>query len=52
MQASLRRAVHEYIEHYDGERNHQGLENRLLLSPTPMPPIAARSTVMLVSAER
>src|SRR6266849_5427441 len=29
-QASLRRAVREYIEHYHIERNHQGLENRLL----------------------
>ena len=26
-QALLRRAVHEYIEHYRRERNHQGLEN-------------------------
>src|SRR6202140_2755153 len=29
-QASLRRAVAEYIDHYHGERNHQGLENRLI----------------------
>jgi putative transposase len=29
-QASLRHAVREYIEHYHRERNHQGLENRLL----------------------
>ena len=29
-QASLRRAVIEYIEHYHAERNHQGLENRLI----------------------
>jgi putative transposase len=29
-QASLRRAVGEYIEHYHEERNHQGLANRLL----------------------
>ena len=26
----LRRAVAEYIEHYHGERNHQGLDNRLI----------------------
>ena len=26
----LRRAVTEFVEHYHGERNHQGLENRLL----------------------
>ena len=30
-QASLRRAVAEYIEHYHPERNHQGLENRLIV---------------------
>jgi hypothetical protein len=29
-QASLRRAVSEYVEHYLHERNHQGLENQLL----------------------
>ena len=29
-QASLRRAVCEFIEHYHAERNHQGLENRLI----------------------
>ena len=28
-QCSLRRAVGEYMAHYRGERNHQGLENRL-----------------------
>src|ERR1700674_4085635 len=36
-QASLRRAVREYIEHYHTERNHQGLENRLLHPCTPAP---------------
>ena len=30
-QASLRRAVAEYMEHYHLERNHQGLENRLIV---------------------
>ena len=30
-QASLRRAVAEYTEHYHEERNHQGLENRLIV---------------------
>ena len=35
-QASLRRAVREYVEHYHRERNHQGLENRLLHAPTPV----------------
>ena len=33
-QASLRRAVSEYVEHNLRERNHQGLENRLL-KPSP-----------------
>jgi transposase InsO family protein len=32
-QASLRRVVREYVEHYRTERNHQGLENRLLVPP-------------------
>jgi putative transposase len=36
-QASLRRAVREYIEHYHTERNHQGLENRLLHPTTEAP---------------
>ena len=27
----LRRAVHEYMEHYHRERNHQGLGNRLIV---------------------
>ncbi len=35
-QASLRRAVTEYIEHYHGERNHQGLSNRLIREALPM----------------
>ena len=26
----LRRLVHEYVEHYQRERNHQGCENQLL----------------------
>ena len=32
-QASLRRAVVEYMDHYHAERNHQGLENRLIHVP-------------------
>src|ERR1700738_1885478 len=32
-QASLRRAVGEYTDHYHRERNHQGLENRLIHAP-------------------
>ena len=30
-EASLRRALREYVVHYDSERNHQGVGNRLLL---------------------
>lgn len=26
----LRRALHEFVEHYHGERNHQGLGNELI----------------------
>jgi len=37
-QASLRRAVMEYMEHYQVERNHQGLENRLVQMPAVSPP--------------
>jgi putative transposase len=29
-QASLRRAIAEYMAHYHKERNHQGLENKLI----------------------
>src|SRR6266850_7169533 len=29
-EAHLRRAVREYVEHYHGERNHQGIGNRLI----------------------
>jgi hypothetical protein len=34
-QASLRRAVGEYVQHYHEERNHQGLGNRLIQLPKP-----------------
>jgi putative transposase len=30
-QASLRRAVAEYLDHYHAERNHQDLGNRLIV---------------------
>ena len=30
---SLRQAIHEFVIHYHRERNHQGLDNRLI---TPM----------------
>jgi putative transposase len=29
-EASLRRALTEYVAHYHAERNHQGVSNRLL----------------------
>src|SRR6202011_1789015 len=34
-QGSLRRAVAEYVSHYHQERNHQGLENRLIVPTRP-----------------
>jgi transposase InsO family protein len=30
-EGSLRKAVHEFVEHYHRERNHQGLDNRLII---------------------
>jgi putative transposase len=30
-EGSLRKAIHEFVEHYHRERNHQGLENRLII---------------------
>ena len=33
---SLRRAVREYVTHYHGERNHQGLGNAII-APLPRP---------------
>ena len=37
-EASLRHALHEYVEHYHHERNHQGKENVLLF------PVVSHST--------
>ena len=34
-QASLRRAIREFEAHYHLERNHQGLQNQLIMHPTP-----------------
>ena len=31
---SLRRAIHEFVDHYHHERNHQGMSNRLLFPAT------------------
>ena len=33
-EAHLRRAVHEYVAHYHGERNHQGIDDRIIDSST------------------
>ena len=30
-EGSLRNAIHEFIQHYHHERNHQGLGNRLIM---------------------
>src|SRR6476661_1980307 len=37
-QASLRRAISEYMEHYHRERNHQGIDNRLIYAPAVVGP--------------
>jgi putative transposase len=46
-EASLRRALEAYLEHYRLERNHQGLNNRLIepteTSPAPSGPIRCRN---------
>jgi putative transposase len=37
-EASLRRAVREFMAHYHAERNHQGLGNRLISAEQPSVP--------------
>jgi len=37
-EASLRRAIHEFMAHYHAERNHQGLRNRLIRGEEPSVP--------------
>ena len=32
-ETSLRKAISEFMAHYHCERNHQGLENRLIIAP-------------------
>jgi putative transposase len=44
-QASLRRAVSEYMGHYHKERNHQGLDNRLIVPTTTRATCATVGTV-------
>ena len=39
---SLRRAVREFVAHYHHERNHQGLDNRLILPLSTAPPPRGR----------
>ena len=51
-QASLRRAVTEYMEHYHAERNHQGLENRLIYVPAVVLQLKALSIATRGSAGR
>jgi len=31
-EGSVRRAIHEFVLHYHYERNHQGLDNRLIIA--------------------
>jgi hypothetical protein len=47
----LRRAVSEYIEHNHGERNHQGLGNRLVI-PAEQPMRSANSNAPVERRER
>ena len=35
---ALRNAIGEYVAHYHTERNHQGIENRLIKEPDEPPP--------------
>lgn len=48
-EASLRKAIHEYVEHYLQERNHQGLEN---LIPFPNADSAKASSGIIAKSER
>jgi putative transposase len=34
-ESSLRRALQQYLEHYHGERNHQGKDNRIFFLSRP-----------------
>jgi transposase InsO family protein len=34
-EGSLRKAIHEFVAHYHLERNHQGVDNRLMIPPQP-----------------
>jgi hypothetical protein len=45
----LRHAVSEFVEHYHLERNHQGLDNRLIVTP---PDSASNDNGPIVRRER
>ena len=47
-EGSLRKAIHEFIEHYHHERNHQGLGNRLTIQE----PLVADSAAAVQSRSR
>jgi len=38
-EASLRRAIDEFIRHYNQERNYQGLANKIILPEFPVFPV-------------
>ena len=40
-EGSLRKAIQELVEHYHRERNHQGLDNRLIIQEQPVAHSAA-----------
>src|SRR5215469_13544425 len=44
-EASLERALREFLAHYHSERNHQGKGNRLLFPPAPSVPTTSRGKV-------
>ncbi|HLQ43363.1 MAG TPA: integrase core domain-containing protein, partial [Planctomycetaceae bacterium] len=46
-EASLRRAIREFVAHYHGKRNHQGLQNQLIIHPRA--PIAVTEPSRVVS---
>jgi putative transposase len=46
-EGSLRRAVDQFCEHYHGERNHQGLDNKIIA-----PEFESRGEAMVQCRER
>ncbi|MDP6116833.1 MAG: integrase core domain-containing protein [Planctomycetota bacterium] len=41
-EGALKKALSEYVQHYHKERNHQGMDNRLLF---PGPPLSAKGSI-------